>query len=147
MDKDKFEGYIRQIYGAVNGLREIFPERKFTPDGRMVGDIGEVIGQYYYGIQLHKSATQKGSDGIYKGRLVQIKCTQKDETYIKSDHDLFLVIKIFPDGSWEEVYNGDGKRVWNEFKTSKKYDPIISLKRLKELNKQVKQEDKIRRIK
>ena len=146
MNKDKFDELIKQIYSAVDGLREMFPNKRFTPDGRMVGDIGEVIGQYYYGIELHKTATHKGSDGIIMGRHVQIKCTQREETYLKDEHDLFLVIKIFPDGSWKEIYNGDGKRVWQRYKKSM-YDPIVSLRNLLELNKVVKKEDKILRIK
>ena len=146
MDKDKFDQLIKQIYSAVDGLRKMFPNRRFTPDGRMVGDIGEVIGEYYYGIELHKSSTHKGSDGLVNGRHVQIKCTQKEETYLKGDQDLFLVIKIYPDGSWKEIYNGDYKRVWDKYKKSKN-DPLVSLKKLSELNKSVREEDKIPKIK
>jgi hypothetical protein len=34
---------IAQLYQIVRALNKLFPDRPFTPDGHLVGSIGEVI--------------------------------------------------------------------------------------------------------
>ena len=39
----KLPAPVANIYRAVRTLEKLYPERKFTPDGHLVGSIGEVI--------------------------------------------------------------------------------------------------------
>ena len=39
----KLPAPIADIYRAVAALEQLYPGRKFTPDGHLVGSIGEVI--------------------------------------------------------------------------------------------------------
>ena len=34
---------VARIYQAVADLEKLYPDRKFTPDGHLVGSIGEVV--------------------------------------------------------------------------------------------------------
>lgn len=134
---------IIDLYLSVEKLHLSFPDRKFTPDGRMVGDIGEAIASLKLGVILDKKS-QRHWDGYRidssgKKRKVQIKATQKDETYLKEppeEGDL-IVFKIFGNGEWEYCYDGSIKKVWDAL-LKKKPDStgakIIKLNKLKEIN-------------
>ena len=40
---------IKQLCQVVKQLRDAYPGKKFTLDGRLVGDLGEVLAQFEYG--------------------------------------------------------------------------------------------------
>jgi hypothetical protein len=50
------------IYNAVQELEALYPNRKFTPDGHLVGSIGEVIAAKELGLTLYR-ASHPGHDG------------------------------------------------------------------------------------
>jgi hypothetical protein len=53
----------------------LYPGRKFTPDGHLVGSIGEAIAAEHFGLTLH-SMSKAGHDAVdADGREVQIKLT------------------------------------------------------------------------
>lgn len=43
---------LGHLYGIVNRLEALFPERKFTPDGHLVGSIGEALAAHVCLIDL-----------------------------------------------------------------------------------------------
>ncbi len=43
MDHERFRTLIGRLYGVVRELEDMFPGRHFTPDGHMVGSIGECL--------------------------------------------------------------------------------------------------------
>ncbi len=139
---------IRQIFEASKRLT-VITKRPFTPDGHMVGSIGEVYAEFYYGVELY-SPSHKGHDGKYNGREVQVKATQGTSVDLKGPSDLLLVLKINSDGSFEEIYNGDGKLPWQSLShrtPTRAGEVSISLPQLKKLKPMVKDSDKICRIK
>src|SRR5580704_19671100 len=48
----KMRTLIRQLYTVVAQLEEEFEDRRFTPDGHLVGSIGEVVAAYAFGLKL-----------------------------------------------------------------------------------------------
>ena len=123
--------------------------RPFTHDGHIVCSIVEIYAQECYGVQLYPPS-QQGHDGAWQKREVQIKATQRTSVELKGPSDLLLVLKINPDGSFEEMYNGDGKRPWQSLahrRPTRAGEISISLVQLKELNKSVSEKDKIPRLK
>lgn len=140
MNHDKFQGLIKQLYSIVNELELMFPNRHFTPDGHMVGSIGECLVAYAYGLEL-KTASNKGFDAVTtEGKEVEIKATQSNSVAFRSEPEHIIVIKILPNGTFEEAYNGPGNFVWRQF-TGKKIPSNgqyqISLNKLRELDKSV----------
>ena len=125
MDTKQFPKLIEQIYDAVEKLEKMTDDpkyvngkRRFTPDGHMVGSIGEVLAMYHYDIELNKASTEK-HDGTVGERNVQIKATQRNAVAVSSVPDScwfsksakmenLLVLKISKDGKAEEIYNGPG---------------------------------------
>lgn len=149
MNQSKFSKLLKQIYSAVAGLERMFPGRHFTPDGHLVGSLGEAIASHYYGITLYP-ASHAVYDGRIKNRKVQIKATQKSSVEIKHGHGQLLVIKILTDGNFEEIYNGDGETAWRSLahrKPTKAGEISISLRQLKILNDSVKPSKRISRVK
>ena len=92
MDRERFPQLLRAIYDAVDALEDMFPGRHFTPDGHMVGSLGEALAAHYYGISL-SSASTECHDGSCSGRMVQVKATQGDRIAVSSEPDHMLVVR------------------------------------------------------
>jgi hypothetical protein len=120
MDHDRFQGLVKQLYSTVSELESMFPGRHFTPDGHMVGSLGECLVADAFGLEL-LTASNKGFDAIGpKGRKIEIKATQSKSVAFRSEPEHAIIIKILPNGTFEEAYNGPGKLVWQQF-VGKKY--------------------------
>jgi len=136
---------IKEIYVITNELEQMFPGRHFTPDGHMVGSIGEVLVASKYGLKLLTSSAKTHDAVDQYGRFIQIKATQTNRVSISSEPDYLVVIKIEENGTFSELYNGRGSKVWQQTgKMQKNGQRSISVLRLKELMKSVPESDKIR---
>jgi len=62
-DREKFQNLVKQLYATVNDLEAMFPGRHFTPDGHMVGSIGETLVADAYNLEL-MTASNKGYDAV-----------------------------------------------------------------------------------
>ena len=111
MDETEFPALIRELYGIVHRLEAMFPGRHFTPDGHLVGSIGEALANHYYGVVLTPASTQ-GYDGIRDGKRVEVKATQGAAVALSSGPEHLLVFKLLPTGAFEVHYNGTGAPVW-----------------------------------
>ncbi|MBE7492957.1 MAG: hypothetical protein HS108_14545 [Planctomycetes bacterium] len=116
MSADKVQEIVCAIYRHVGELEKLFPGRHFTPDGHMVGSIGECLAAYHYGLELMPASAAGHDAKSPDGRLVQVKATQKDRIAISSEPDYLIVLKLKPDGTSEEIYNGLGGPVWEMVK-------------------------------
>ncbi|WP_282111249.1 DUF6998 domain-containing protein [Shewanella algicola] len=149
MNHTKFQALIKDLYKTVDQLESMFPGRHFTPDGHMVGSIGECLVADAYGLTL-VNASNKGFDAVSaSGIRVEIKATQSKSVAFRSCPDHAIVIKINPDGSFEEIYNGSGDRVYNQFHGKKlpsngQYQ--ISISKLRQLQHEVPATERINRV-
>jgi len=107
---------ICQIYRCVSRLEELFKDqgRKFTPDGHLVGSIGEVLAAAHYGLSLFPPS-HPVHDGISEtGDLpVQIKISQTRTVGLRSLPEHLLVLALAKNGTFSEIYNGTGKPAWD----------------------------------
>lgn len=136
---------IRQLYQLVSQLEESFPGRKFTLDGHIVGSIGEVLAEHYYGLKLKPASEPIHDAETSDGRCVQIKATQGNKKVaMREEPDYLIVLKIQRDGTFTEVYNGPGNSPWREAgkKQSNGQRPI-SLSKLTDLMRCVNSDEKI----
>ena len=109
--RSAFPELLKAIYDAVDGLEAMFPGRHFTPDGHMVGSIGEALAAHHYGVVL-AGASNECHDGICGTRQVQVKATQGTKIAISSEPEHLLVLRIERDGTFTEEFNGPGSVVW-----------------------------------
>ena len=135
---------IRELYKITNELEAAFPGSKFTPDGHMIGSIGEVLVAEKYGLELLENSAQIHDAKTKDGRLVQIKATQTNRISISSEPEYLIVIQIDKTGAWHEVYNGPGKEPWEKTgKMQKNGQRPITISKLKELMAMVPEYKKI----
>jgi hypothetical protein len=126
---------VADIYKAVEGLNSRYArhERKFTPDGHLVGSIGEVIAAEEFGLSLlppsHAGHDAKDQDG----RLVQIKLTAGRRVSMYGSADRLIVMRVVDATSAELIYDGPGQRAWDGAgKMQKNGQRSISVEKLME---------------
>jgi len=148
MDHSKFQTIVQDIYASVHKLEKMFPGRHFTPDGHMVGSLGECLVADAYGLEL-KPASNKGFDAVTPGdRKVEIKATQRDSVAFRSCPQHTIIIKINPDGTFEECFNGPGKLIWDQFdgrKLPSNGQYQISLNRVRRLGETITDEFRLKK--
>ena len=82
------------IFHGIERLHEAFPSRTFTIDGRLVGDIGEVIAELEYDLTLDEVSVPNHDAQMLNGRRVQIKATFKDSLTFTTCPDYYLGFKL-----------------------------------------------------
>jgi len=103
---------LRLISEGIQHLKRAFPNRKFTIDGRLVGDIREIITALEYDVNLHEVPHPKHDGQTSDGRNVQIKATFKDSLTFWTIPDYYLGFGLNEDGPFEEIFNGPGKLIY-----------------------------------
>lgn len=136
-NRNKIPQLIKRLYEIVAELEFLFPDRKFTPDGHLVGSLGEVIAAHDYDLILLETSA-KTHDAQKGSKQIQIKATQGKSVAMYGKPEHLIVLKILKDGKTEEIYNGPGKLPWeNAGKLQKNGQRSISLSRLIVLMKNV----------
>jgi len=114
-DNEIIKEALAKIFDGINQLRSALPIKEFTIDGRLVGDIGEVLVQRDYDVTLYDKLVE-GYDGkTSDGRLVQIKATFKNSLTFTKIPDYYLGIRINEDGTYVEIFNGPGKVIEDRY--------------------------------
>ena len=149
INHSRLTALIKQLYETVSELESMFPGRHFTPDGHMVGSLGECLVADAYGLELKKAST-KGHDAVSRSGLeVEIKATQANSVAFRSEPQHVIVVKIMRDGTFEEIFNGPGSLVWAQFSGKRLPDNgqfQIRLSKLQELNRRIAETDRISRL-
>ena len=103
---------LDSLYSAVDALERQFPGRKFTPDGHLVGSIGEVVAAYMFDLALNPASTA-GHDAIAPdGRRVEVKLTQGGAIGLREEPEHLIVLQRPKDSALRVVYNGPGGPPW-----------------------------------
>lgn len=148
MDKTRFPQLLRAIYDAVDELEAMFPGRHFTPDGHLVGSLGEALASFHYGVEL-SPASAHCHDGKCGERNVQVKATQGDRIAMSSEPEYLLVLRLARDGTFTEEYNGPGNPVWalvSHKPRPKNGQYQVALSTLRRLMKSVTTEYRLKRV-
>src|SRR5690606_11570777 len=104
---------IQKISEAISELQQAYPERKFTMDGRLVGDFGAILAKLLYDIELD-DVQRDQHDAIHRSdppREVQIKATFANMIAFRNIPHYCIALKIYPNGTCEEIYNGPGNLI------------------------------------
>ena len=148
---------IQQLLAITKALKKKYKHhnKSFTLDGKLVGDIGEVLVAEHYGLTLYGN-NKEVYDGFVTGdesKQVQIKASFNNYFYFTKDllniPKYFIAVKLNEDGSFEEVYNGLGvliyEKILSHLPTERKHNYRLSVIKLQELNNDP-ENDKIKRI-
>lgn len=100
------------IFKGIQTLQTTFEHRRrFTIDGRLVGDIGEMLAELHYELRLDEKSMPIHDATTYDGRRVQVKATFKDSLSISKVPNFYLGLKLHKDGTFEEIFNGPGRLI------------------------------------
>jgi hypothetical protein len=136
------------ISEGIKHLKQAFPNRNFTIDGRLVGDIGEIIAALEYDVKLHEVSQPKHDGQTSDLRNVQIKATFKDSLTFGTVPDYYLGFKLHENGEFEEIFNGPGKVIYDHLLNRNRKglgSKLLSLPtaKLRELSRTVQRNDRI----
>src|SRR6202142_1215549 len=98
------EQALSHIFKGIDHLNAAFPNRKFTIDGRLVGDTGEIIAELEYGLILDPKTRARYDAVTRDGRNVQIKATFQNQLTFKNADGYYLGFKLDKNGKYEEVF-------------------------------------------
>lgn len=112
---ERIEEALGLVFRGISILKTEFSQREFTIDGRLVGDIGEIIAAAEFDVQLDDVSRAVHDGRTSGGRGVQIKATFQDQLTFKTTPELYLGLKLFRNGSHEVVFNGPGKIIFDHY--------------------------------
>src|SRR5580704_3765490 len=99
---------VARIYKAAAELEALYPGRKFTPDGHLVGSIGEVIAAEALGLTLYPMS-KPGHDAFDVNGDVQIKLTAGKSIAMYACCVRLVVLRVVSPEEAEIVYDGAGQ--------------------------------------
>lgn len=136
--------YLDELYQASEGLEELFPGRKFTLDGHLVGSVGEVVAAYIFDLELNPASTLGHDARTRRGRKVEIKLTQRMSVAMRHEPEHLIALHRPKGGPVQVVFNGPGGLAWeNAGRLQSNGQRIISLIRLKELDYELADSDRL----
>jgi hypothetical protein len=125
---------IGALFRIVHELSEI-SERPFTPDGHLVGSIGEVVAADTYDLVLERCSNESFDATTRDGRTVEIKLTGGKKVSVSSEGmppNILIVLKLDPKNGFSEIYNGEFPReMWSMKKSSKRKVKSLTFSDLK----------------
>jgi len=139
---------VQKIYEITARLQELHPKKNFTPDGILVGSLGEVLAEHHYGLTPLSVGT-KGHDCSIDGMFVQIKTTQRKSIQIGEPCDHLIALQLARNGTVSEIYNGPGSLVWDLVKDKrlpKNGLYAVSFTKLRNLMERVSVESRLARV-
>ena len=129
--KVKLPEPVSAIYRAVEELEAAYPKRKFTPDGHLVGSIGEVVAAEALGLTLHQSS-HPVHDAYDENGQVQIKMTAGQKVAMYGTCERLVVLRVISPQEAEIIYDGPGEPAWTSAgKMGKNGQRAISLSKLR----------------
>ena len=135
---------VRFVYSIVEELESRFEGRRFTPDGHLVGSLGEAIAQDRYELRLLPPSSPIHDARSRSGRLIQIKLTQRRSIGLRSTPDYLIVLQMDRSGTISEVYNGPGGAPWKAAgKLQKNGQRSIGITKLRSLDTLVDESERI----
>ncbi|TNJ39604.1 hypothetical protein FGE21_18810 [Phaeobacter sp. B1627] len=125
-------------------MESIFPGRKFTLDGHLVGSIGEVAAAYIFDLDLNPASTMGHDARSRCGRNVEIKLTQGRSVAIRHEPEHLIVLHRPIGGPLRVVFNGPGSLAWTAAgRMQKNGQRPISLSRLSQISQDVTPEGRL----
>lgn len=109
---------LRQLDAGVEQLRAAGKKHelnlKFTLDGRLIGDIGEILAATELEITI-QSNQNTGYDGTDRqGRRVEIKTTRLNSFAFRKIAERVICIKLHGSTHWEIIFDGAGNQIANQ---------------------------------
>jgi hypothetical protein len=142
-------GLVAALYAVVDDLEEIFPGRHFTPDGHLIGSIGESLAAYLFDVDLNVASTT-AYDATLGDLKIEVKATQGRAVSISAADrvaDHLVAIRLDRHNPPEVVFNGPAVLAWEAAgQPQKNGQRVVSLANLRALQLDVAAEDQLPQV-
>jgi hypothetical protein len=138
-ERVKLPKAVAKIYEAVAELTAEYPDRPFTPDGHLIGSIGEVVAREVFGFELYPPS-HEGHDARCETRKdVEVKITAGSVVAFRHDCNHLIALKVVSPHEAEIIYDGPGApAMLLAGKQGSNGQRRVSISRLRELAQQQK---------
>jgi len=142
---------VRDLYETIDSLSELFPGRPFTPDGHLVGSLGEVLAAWEFDLELAPPSNAGFDATTLDGKLkVEIKATSRRSiglgTGRASYSDRLIALLLDREHGHEVIYNGPSAPVWEAAgKPQRNGQQTIGITKLRAINAEIEASDRIPR--
>ena len=145
MEAKDFKKKISEIFGIANELGRAFNITKCTPDGHLLGAIGQIAAKIAFGLKLGSAleghnCTWSDGDRILD---IQVGCTGRDSIAIRKEPKYLIALEIAEEGKIYLLYNGPGKYVWEKIERQKQSQKYASKKQLRDAQMEVNPKSQI----
>lgn len=145
MDTADFKKKISKIYEISNELGRAYNIDRCTPDGHLLGAIGQIAAKIAYGLEFGSEMNEHNctwSDGTRRIN-VQVRSTGRGNIALREEPEHLIALSIFENGAIRLLYNGPGKHVWKRIQHQKNSQKYASAKILQEAHAEVVKGDEL----
>lgn len=145
MDTAEFKKKISKIFEISNELGRAYNIDRCTPDGHLLGAIGQIAAKIAYGLAFGSEKDEHNctwSDGT-KTINVQVRCTGRGNIALREEPEHLIALSIFENGSIRLLYNGPGNLVWEKIQHQKNTQKYASAKILHTAHAAVAKRDEL----
>jgi hypothetical protein len=145
MDAGEFKRKIGEIYQIADELGKAFNIDTCTPDGHLLGAIGQIAAKIAFGLEFGSQKEEHNctwSDGLRKVN-VQVRCSGRGSIALRQQPEHLIALEILETGRIRLLFNGPGESVWRRIRHQKNAQKYVSSTALLDLQKQVHAKNQI----
>ena len=131
---------IAAIYEIAKELGREFNITKCTPDGHLLGAIGQIAAKIAFGLSFGSGMEEQNftwSDGK-RSLDIQVRCTGRGSIAIRKEPEYLIALRISETGKIRLLYNGPGEYVWKRIKHQKQNQKYASENQLQDAQLEVR---------
>lgn len=114
MTSKEFKSKIAAIYTIANELGSEFGIDTCTPDGHLLGAIGQIAAKIAFGLQFGSEKDEHNCSISHNGKKtnIQVRSTSRGSIALRAEPEYLVALEISPCGSIMLLFNGPGRYVW-----------------------------------
>lgn len=145
MDPFEFKKKIASIYEVANELGREFEISKCTPDGHLLGAIGQIAAKMAFGLNFGSGMKEHNCTWSKKNQLinVQVRSTGRGSVALRKEPEYLIAFEISESGKIYLLYNGPGNFVWEIVKKQKQPQKYASKNQLSIAQSEVNPKEQI----
>jgi hypothetical protein len=146
MDAREFKKKIADIYKIANELGRAFDINTCTPDGHLLGAIGQIAAKIAFNLKFGSQNEEHnctGSIGVKKVN-VQVRCTGRNSVALRKEPEHLIAMEIGETGRIRLLFNGPGQYVWRRIEHQRNPQKYVSSKALREAQQEIDVKDRIK---
>src|SRR4030042_3679091 len=145
MDAREFKKKIAEVYNIANELGKAFDIDRCTPDGHLLGAIGQIAAKIAF--KLEFGSPKAGHNCTWsadsKKVNVQVGCSGRGSIPLRKEPEHLIALEIGETGRIRLLFNGPGHYVWSRIEHQRSSQKSVSCNTLLQAQQEVDAKDQI----